>query len=206
MALDLNKPIGVSASSASMALPTKKTMNLLVRERKTRGAWKYVLAALGLALLVGLFAKFAVFDVLAQVDLKRSELYAAQQELSAVQSQLENYDAILEEYRSYTGIASDGSTDALVVMNMVATLVQPRATVTAASTSDGSLLVNVKDITLDDLGKLADALRNDAMVADVAVTTASDISSKSEEGSESTNKVSATLQITLSSGAEEGGN
>lgn len=211
MAIDLNKPIGASAAAAaSTALPTKTTMNLLVHERKTSGAWKYVLAGLVLAALVAAFAKFAVFDVFSQVDLKKAELHASQQELSAVQQQLEGYDQVLDEYRSYTGIVSEGGIDALQVMDMVANVVQPRATVTAASTSDGMLVVNVKDISLDNLGKLADILRSEETIESVTVTTASETASKAasensqeEAGLEKT--VAATLQIVLATSANEGG-
>ena len=203
MALDLNKPIG-AAPAASTALPSKTGMNLLVRERKTRGAWKYVLAAAALALLVAAFAKFAVVDVFKQIDLKNTELHAAQQELSAVNKQLENYDAVLEEYRSYTGIASEGTVDALSVMNMVGNVIQPRATVTAASTADGMLVVNVKGISLDELGKLADTLRAESMIKDVVVTTATEASSKTEGEEAEATTVSATLQITLDVVTEEG--
>lgn len=204
MAIDLNKPIGAPAA-ASTALPSKTTMNLLVHERKTRGAWKYVLAGLVLIGLVALFAKFAVFDVFSQVGLKESELFAAQQELAAVEKQLENYDAVFEEYRSYTGIASEGTIDALEVMNMVGSVVQPRATVTAASTSDGNLQVNVKGITLDELGKLADTLRAEDMVESVAVTTANETTGKAASEEDAGGTVSATLQITLVSARSEGG-
>ena len=207
MAFDLSKPIG-AAPAASMTLPTKKTMNLLVRESKTRGAWKYALAAAVLALLVALFAKFAVFDVFEQVNLKNAELYGAQQELAGVEKQLSNYDAVLEEYRSYTGIASDDAIDALAVMDMVARVVQPKATVTAASTSNGILVVNVKGITLDELGKLSDTLRGEPMVEAVAVTTATEANSsnKTDEGAESEadKTVAASLQITLASVKEVG--
>ncbi len=207
MALDLNKPIG-AAPAASMALPTKKTMNLLVHESKTRGAWKYVLAVAALVLLVALFAKFAVFDVFEQVNLKQVELNGVQQELAGVEKQLDNYDAVLEEYRSYTGITSEGAIDALAVMDMVGRVVQPKATVTAASTSNGTLVVNVKGITLDALGKLADTLRAEPMVESVAVTTATEAASSDKTGeeaeSEADKTVAASLQITLVN-AEEGG-
>ena len=192
MAIDLNKPLG-APPAGSTALPTKKTINLLVHENKTRNLWKYALAALVLLGLLALFAKFAVFDVLQQVDIKKTELHAAQQERDAVTAQLENYDAVLEEYRSYTGIATQGSIDALRVFDLVANVIQPKATVTGASTSDDVLVVNVTDITLDDLGKLADELSGNSLVKSVSVTTAVE---KSSEGEDAKN-VSATLQIAL---------
>ncbi len=197
MAIDWNKPLGSSASSAaSAALPSKKTMNLLVKESKRKGAGKYVAGALALALLVGLFAKFAVLDVFSQVDLKRNELNAVQQELSAVQKQADNYDAVLEEYHSYTGVDFRGATDSLAVMDMVAKVVQPQATITAVSVSNGLMQVNVKDVSLDSLGKLADQLRAQEMVETVTVANASDAES---------NNVTATLQVALSSSDNEGG-
>lgn len=204
MAIDLNKPIGAPAA-ASTALPRKTTMNLLVHERKARGAWKYVLAGLILACLVALFAKFAVLDVFSQVDLKQTELFAAQQELAAVEKQLENYDEVLEEYRSYTGITSDGGIDALEVMNMVGRVVQSRATVSAASTSEGKLQVNVKGITLDELGKLADTLQAEGMIESVAVTTANEATGKAAADEDASGTVAATLQIILVSADDEGG-
>lgn len=195
MALDLNKPIGPSAA-ASTALPTKRTMNLLVRERKNLAIGKYVLVGLGILALLAVFAKFAVFDVFNQVGLKQLELDAAQQEFSAIQRQLDNYDAVLTEYHSYTGIAAEGSTDALEVMEMIARVVQPHATVTAASASNGMVLVNVKDVTLDGLGKLTDLLRAEPLVENVTVSSATDTNAQS---------VSASLTITLAQAASEGG-
>ena len=202
MAIDLNKPIGAPSGASTSSLPSKTYINLLVHEKKASGLWKYLLAALLLALLVGLFAKFAVFDVFAQVGLKQTELHAAQMELEAAQQQLGDYEATLEEYRSYTGITQGDVIDALDVFDMVAASIQPKATVTAASTSGGALVVNVKDISLDDLGKLADALRAEPLVESVVVDSASDSTAGAEE-QENTN-VSATLRMTLVSAGGEG--
>ncbi|MBQ9068216.1 MAG: hypothetical protein IJ131_04015 [Eggerthellaceae bacterium] len=194
MAIDLHKPIG-AAPAASAALPTKRTMNLLVRERKSSGAWKYALAALALALLVAAFVKFAIIDVFGQVDVKKSELVGVQAERDALDKRLADYEALQDEYLSYTGVSITGAS-APEVTDMVARVVQPKATVTAINVSDGMISVNVKDLTLDELGKLADDLRAEELVQSVTVTNAND----DESG-----HVFATLVATLADDSNEGG-
>ena len=207
MAIDLNRPIGQSKGPAA-ALPSKKSINLLVRESKSHNAWKYALVAFVLAALVALFAKFAVFDVYKQLDLKRAELHAAKQELAAVEKQAEGYDAVLEEYRSFVGTGQDSFVDALEVMDLVASVVEPNATVSAVSASGGMVQVNVKDIALGSLGQLADDLREDPLVEEVSVSAANEEAAGGEgveaDGESAREKsVSATLQITLVAPVEE---
>ena len=175
MAIDWNREITLGGSGQSKgAIPTKTTMNLAPRDTLKFDIRKVVLAALALALAIGLFTKFAVIDVYSQVQSRQTELDQQQQILNGMQSRINDYDAVLDEYRSYAASSLGGMEghDALEVMGLVSRIIEPAAAVTAASTNGKALTVNVKDIPLDRLGQLSDELKADPLVSDVSVSTA----------------------------------
>ena len=192
MAIDWNKEIKIGGDS-SVVLPTKTTMNLLPQQSSSVNVGKIVLLALLALVLLALIGKFGIADRYAAVSARQSELATAQTTYDAVKGKLADYDEVQAEYRSFVGNASDDETlDALPAMQLVASAVEPSATVTAVGVRDTLVTVNVKDISLDNLGRLADTIKAQPMVSDVAVTKAAN----SDESN-----VTAMLQITLEGGS-----
>ena len=195
MAIDWNKEITLGGSG-QMVLPTKTTMNLLPQQTSSVNVGKIVLwVVLGL-LLAALVGKFGIADRLAAVGDTQAKVDSAQHELDDKLAKLADFEDVQAEYRSYTGNGSeDSGIDALRAMELVATAIEPSATVTAAGSSGNMLTVGVKDISLDAVGRLADTLRAQPIVENVVVIKA--------DSSDETN-VTAMLQITLDPTAEEG--
>ena len=195
MAIDWNKEITLGGSG-QMVLPTKTTMNLLPQQTSSVNVGKIVLwVVLGL-LLAALVGKFGIADRLAAVGDTQAKVDSAQHELDDKLAKLADFEDVQAEYRSYTGNGSeDSGIDALRAMELVATAIEPSATVTAAGSSGNMLTVGVKDISLDAVGRLADTLRAQPIVENVVVI-------KADSSDES--NVTAMLQITLDPTAEEG--
>ena len=196
MAIDWNKEIKIGGSG-ELVLPTKTTMNLLPQQSSTSNIGKIILWVILGVLLAALVGKFGIYDLFVAADNKEAELQTAQQNFESLAAQLSDYDEVQAEYRSYVGIESgdEESIDALRAMELVASAIEPSATVTAAGASGTTLTVTIKDIPLDSVGRLADTLRAQPLVSDVAVSTAN----SSDEAN-----VTAMLQITLTSEAEKG--
>ena len=99
MALDWNRPIGKGSSKRrSDALPTKTSINLLVRNDHELDVRKAAPLAVLLVVLVALFAKFAVIDLLSQVSKRQSDLADVRSSVSQMESGLANYDSVKKEY------------------------------------------------------------------------------------------------------------
>lgn len=194
MALDWNRPIGKGVSKrGSDAIPTKTSINLLVRNDREIDARKTVPFAVLLVVLIVLFAKFAVIDPLSQVSQKRSELSVAQASVAKMESELTNYDQVKLEYDSYASSAA-GNVSATEVLDLVRTQVLPAGQVTAVSLKDDTLTVTLANTTLSDVGTLASSLRSQQNVAQVSVSTAAT--------SSDTTSVMATLIISLQQSQE----
>ncbi len=193
MAIDWNKEIKIGGD-ASAVPPTKTTMNLLPQQGESVNVGRIVLLGLLALALLAVVGKFGIVDRFAAVSARQGDLATAQAAYDEVKGKLVDYDEVQAEYRSFVGNASDDETiDALLAMELVAQAVEPSATVTAVGARDTLVTVNVKDISLDNLGRLADTIKAQPMVSDVAVTKAAN----SDEAN-----VTAMLQITLNGGSD----
>lgn len=203
MALDWNKEISFSglkkrAPKPKNEYPTKTYMNLMVSDKATFDLRRNVPLMVLLLIIVVLFLKFGIFDFYARVDAKQAELNAHQQTLSALNAELVNYDTVLEEYEGYESmsIASDGlRVNALDALALVDRYVAPSARVVSVSLVGNTLTLNLTNISLDGVGKLASTLYGQDMVENVSVSTAATQETASED-------VMTAMTITLATAAE----
>ena len=193
--IDFSKPITLGASGAA---PTKTSMNLLPPDTTKVNMGRFILWALIIIALVALFAKFFVLDRYALIATKQSELATQQATLTAVQAQLANYGEIQTAYRSYGGNIDKGKVvvDAREAADLVAKIVEPRATVTGFGTDGERLTINVKDVTLDTVGAIANSLKAQPLVADAQAVTAANTS-------DADRNVTAMIEVTLQIESEE---
>lgn len=198
MALDWNKEISFSglkkrAPKPKDEFPSKTYMNLMVSEKKSFDLRSNIPLIVILLIVVVLVMKFGVFDFYARVDAKQAELNAHQQTLSSLNAELTNYNTVLEEYEGYESMSITSSglrVDALEALNLVDRFVAPSARVVSISLVGNTLTLNLTDITLDGVGKLASTLYEQDMVSNVSVSTAATQETASKD-------VTAAMTITL---------
>ena len=199
MALDLGKKMsigdikGASRKVKKSEYPEKTYINLVQVDRKTIDMRRTVVTGIVVVILLALFAKFGVIDFYARLDAKKAELGAQTAQLTALQTQLSNYNAVLEEYEGYESMSLSGdgmSVNALDALSLVETYVSPSAKVASLSLSGNTLSLSLSDVSLDGVGQLASTLRGQSMVKSVSVSTASTRNADSEN-------VTAAMTITL---------
>ena len=197
MAIDWSKNISFSGLTkkkpkANESFPEKTYMNLVVREKREFEPKRVVLLAVVLVLAVGLFAKFGVLNFVDAVNQKEAQLHSQQQQLSALQTKLANYEDVLKEYESYEASSLGYGNEIVSPMEalvLVDRYIAPVADITLLNISGNTVTLNISDISLDGVGKLVNTLYDQPMVADVQVSTAA-----TKQSSEDT---TAALVITL---------
>lgn len=203
MALDWNKEISFSglkkrSPKPKDEYPSKTYMNLMVSDKKSFDLKSNIPLMVVLLIIVVLVMKFGVFDFYARIDAKQAELNSHQQTLSSLNAELTNYNAVLEEYEGYESMSITSSglrVDALEALNLVDRFVVPSARVASLSLVGNTLTLNLTNISLDGVGKLASTLYGQDIVENVSVSTAATQETASED-------VTATMTITLATVAE----
>lgn len=203
MALDWNKEISFSglkkrSPKPKDEYPSKTYMNLMVSDKKSFDLKSNIPLMVVLLIIVVLVMKFGVFDFYARIDAKQAELNSHQQTLSSLNAELTNYNAVLEEYEGYESMSITSSglrVDALEALNLVDRFVAPSARVASISLVGNTLTLNLTNISLDGVGKLASTLYEQDVVENVSVATAATQETASED-------VTATMTITLATVAE----
>ena len=199
MALDLKKEIslpfkkGGTSSKGASEYPEKTYINLVQVDKKALDLRRTVPIAILAALLVVLFMKFGIFDFYAQLGAKQAELNTEKTHLVALQSQLSDYNDVLEEYQGYQALSlNEGglSVDALQVINLVDTCVAPVANVATMSLAGNTLSLSLTDVSLDGIGQLVNTLYQQPLVKNVSVSTATTRNADNEN-------VTAAVTITL---------
>ena len=171
MALSWGKDTS-GVKKGSSAMPSKTSMNLyqpIDRGNPVTAA----IAAVILAVLIGLFAKFGVIDQLARVSEAQGRLATAQAELSMYEAQLTDYDAVAAEYESYTSQLNSSDVSANDVLDLIEDYVMVYATVTSTNLQENVLALSLRDVPLDMVGTIAQGVKTHPLVKSVSVSTAS---------------------------------
>ena len=204
MALDWNKEVSLSTvldrfgskkkgklgGGSSSGFPSKTTMNLYQVEKSSTDIRKVVIVGVLLAVGIGLFVKFGVFDQLALISAKERELAEQQALLEAARSTNDDYQSIKETYDAYMARYGSDSTDAISILDMVEKRVMPHGFVSGIVLADGTLTLTLVDVPLDTMGNLAKDLESQPLVSNATVTTST---TKTTEGDRNV----STLVLTL---------
>lgn len=164
------------------AYPTKRDMNLAMREKPQTNRPLALLAVLLVAAFIGLFYLFAVRRVLDEVDAANTAADAAEAQLAAIQQQTMNYDDVLDEYQGYTVVsnAMTGTVDPLDCLDLIETHLVDKAEVEAYSVADHLISVQLSGVTLRDVSEIYADLMNSPLVSSVQVYTASTVKDSNE--------------------------
>ena len=178
-------------------VPKKRYINLAaVGVRRIN--WFLAVPAI-LLILVGasLFAKFLVLDRVALVEKERQELTALQMSLAESTRDLENYDALAEQYAHYTrsGMNEEelARADRLAVMDLLARAVMPYTALENWTLNGNELTMNIHSGSLQEVNRLIQALLREEIVDYCDVSTAATEQGEQTEASESS--VSATVTV-----------
>lgn len=202
----LNQPIGGKKGAGSTGKrrgrgrgsdwPSKKTINLYVRQESSLDLRHAIPLAAGLAVLLLVFLKFGILDPLARVAALQGTLSQRQVELQQIDSSLTDYDEVKDTYDAYNVQTSSTGIDVLGTLNMVDTYVKPVAVVESEDLEGNVLTLGLSGANLDAYGNLATTLMAQSNVSGVSVSTADSKDSDSNEN------VKATLTVTLRTIAE----
>lgn len=172
--------------------PSKRDMNLAMRENPQTNRPLAVLAVLLVIAFIGVFYLFAVRRVLDEVDSAAAVADNAEAQLAAIQEQTARYDDVLDEYQSYTVVsnAMTGTVNPLDCLNLIETQLVDKAQVESYSVADHLVSVQLSGVTLRDVSEIYASLTASPLVSNVQVYTAS-------TQKDSTEQVTATMNIEL---------
>lgn len=172
--------------------PSKRDMNLAMREKPQTNRPLAVLAVLLVIAFIGVFYLFAVRRVLDEVDSAASAADNAEAQLAAIQEQTAHDDDVLDEYQSYTVVsnAMTGTVNPLDCLNLIETQLVDKAQVESYSVADHLVSVQLSGVTLRDVSEIYASLTASPLVSNVQVYTAS-------TQKDSTEQVTATMNIEL---------
>ena len=172
--------------------PSKRDMNLAMREKPQTNRPLAVLPVLMVIAFIGVFYLFAVRRVLDEVDSAATAADNAEAQLAAIQEQTAHYDDVLDEYQSYTVVsnAMTGTVNPLDCLNLIETQLVDKAQVESYSVADHLVSVQLSGVTLRDVSEIYASLTASPLVSNVQVYTAS-------TQKDSTEQVTATMNIEL---------
>lgn len=179
--------------------PKKKTMNFVVdSEAKTN---RYSLIGFGIFIvLLILFTKFCVIDVIYKTNEIQSQYNTSNEQMDALNQQLQNYAVVEEKYNAMIGTFLTDSEKLCMnrtdLLKMVDEDILPYVSVTNISITNESISVYTGLTDLNTISKVVDLLQKDEHTTYATV-------SRTTADSEDSSKVSATIEITCQT---EGGN
>lgn len=162
-------------------LPVKTTVNLLCIDRTNSSVVKTVLAVLVFAVVLTVFAKFAVIDRLAASGAALRKAEELEQAVLTLQLNNRDYDDVLREYQHYYFSTSDredgdGRHDNYVncqdVLELLDTELLNKAGIQMVNLSGNVLTVNLTRINLERASVIARSLTENEMVDEVMVSAA----------------------------------
>ena len=163
------------ATSKKKVEPSKRTLNLAIRERRYPDPKKWIPGVLVVILLAALFAKFAVVDRYAKLDEAEKERSDKKATLEDTRAQYADYDEVRERYNMYSYEGFDRTiANRLDVMDLLKRDVFPVCEVQSLSVSGKTISLSVTDLNLSQISQLIATLEGEPMVSRVTVFTASD--------------------------------
>lgn len=156
--------------------PSKTTVNLAIRERSPRRISRVVCFLAILAVLVGLFSKFAVIDRLSAANQAQADTARAQALLNQLLANNSDYESVRVEYSRYfsADLTESGAAavDCMEVLELIESRLMPRAGISSASFSGSQLSLQLVGIDLDGASALLAELDDSPIVAGVELYTA----------------------------------
>ena len=168
--------------------PTKTTINLAVDDKgENKLARNLVLFAVALV-LIALFAKFAVVDVMAA----SGKVAAAQSQLSALEAANADYDELQERYAAFTVNSLSDVEKALAdrgaILDLLQGTVANMAELQSVNVTGNTVMLQFANTSLQDVSRVVASLEGSDLVANVSMSTA-----KTDRNDEVVSTITVTL-------------
>jgi len=157
-------------------LPVKKSMNLYQVEKKEDPTRTLVFGVLAIIVVVAVFGKILILDKLSEMTTVQQELFTAQDTLSAMNTKLQGYPQLKEDYYRYAEIYSSEDEilmDRITITTLLNEASQDIAHITSTSIEGNAVSIKVVTDNLDNLAQFRITLENNPLVKDVTVYSAS---------------------------------
>jgi len=172
--------------------PTKTTINLMPGNQMTKNAGRDIaLFIIGLV-LIGLFMKFGVIDVLTDAARSTGKLATAQAQLAELEQENSDYSALQAEYAKYaqTGLTDEEQTYANrgQILSLLGTTVESTASLQSVTVKGNTISLQFTNTSLEDVSKVVASLESSPIVSSVSMSTAK---------TDKTGDVVSTVTVTL---------
>lgn len=173
---DLFKPSSGGAGRGKNAYPSKATLNLGTKPKSINSPSRAIPLFLFLLLLIAIFAKFGVSDLLVRTADAEEAAAQAEMELETIRAQTVDFDAVYEEYERRVVPAqtlNDAlNTDAMDVLHLIESRLMNAALLKAFAVQEPIVNVQLSGVSLSDAARLVRSLESSPLVHSVMVYTA----------------------------------
>lgn len=155
---------------------SKRTMNF-ARHESEFNAKKIVPLVLVLIAALLIFAKVGFMDPLAEKSQAYNQLAAKQEQYTAIQSRLVEYDELAKQYGRYSyGLMNDSEinlVNRMDVLHLVEKEIASKAHIDNFAVNNNVLTMNIYGITLEEASTIVNRLESNALVTRASVNSAS---------------------------------
>ena len=155
--------------------PTKRTVNLAKRESHSQSV---MTLSIGTAVII--VVKFGVLDQLARQSAAESAYNTVHAQYTEMQSAVEKYPEVEEEYRTYSrqwmqqeDSGAFVSVDRQEVLDLMENYLQPYGTIKAVTISDDVMIVSMSGMNLQEISAMFEILQQQPIVKAADLTIAS---------------------------------
>ena len=141
--------------------PTKRTVNLAKRESHSQSVMTLSIGTAVIIVLVVLVVKFGVLDQLARQSAAESAYNTVHAQYTEMQSAVEKYPEVEEEYRTYSrkwmqqeDSGAFVSVDRQEVLDLMENYLQPYGTIKAVTISDDVMIVSMSGLNLQEISPI----------------------------------------------------
>lgn len=172
----------------STKIPSKQTLNLMVKEKTLAHPTRLIPILTLIFLGAYAFAQFAVIGRLNKVKQAEAELSQMHANLEMIKAAYADYDDVKAEYNRYTYQNYDRTIpDRLEVLALLERRVFSVCTAQSLSIAQRTITMTLGGLTLDDTSALIASLKEEPMVLDVFVSNSSSNKSQTQNpGKEAT--------------------
>ena len=174
------KPSRGPAPRRMIKCPRKTGINMNQREKRTGDVLTLVIGLAVIVLAAGLVAKLGVIDQYRRLSEAQSAYEQVHSQLTACQTELEDYDRVLMEYRSYSmdWMTNSDDSDQFVsvprqeVLDLVERQMMSRGTVLSVNIVEDTAEVQMSGMTLDQISAMFTAVEAQPIVESVELNIA----------------------------------
>ncbi len=166
--------------------PTKRTVNLAQKESHKQSAMTLTIGGVVIVVMAFCVAKFAVIDQFAREDEAASAYSAVHQQHEEMEEKLANYDAVEQEYHTYSRKwMTDGETnvsvDRMDVLDLIENHMMNCGTVKSVSIDENTVIVNMSRMNLKEISAMVSDVQQQADIVESTDLTIAETASSEEK-------------------------